>query len=298
MTMPFTLIKGTFHLVGQQNGQPNGFQPDGDSIQFKPANLSLLNRLNQIKRPYHLSSIGSTQLRFEGLDALELHFAGAARHQPRPLADVARDFLTGALGLNPVPYDPPDNITVDPPVPHDAAPGYILSRSLEVNGRPVAFAFAGDAPEDDGDDVFLDANRLRNSLNFALVASGNAYPLFYDTLFVSLRTVLATAATQARTAGSGLWPHDLTSAGLNVQNASDLEQNGVIFPKLFRRLSEFLSQGLGGLDDFLSWLEATIEQVLDLTTTNITHFDDLVTVAANTVSLTLPPEQLVFISAK
>src|SRR4051812_43993448 len=112
--MSFTLIKGTFHLVGQQaNGQPSGFQPDGDSIQFKPADLSLLNHLTRIKRPYHLSSIKSTQLRFEGLDALELHFAGAARHQPRPLADDARDFLTGALGLNPVPYTAPDNITVD-----------------------------------------------------------------------------------------------------------------------------------------------------------------------------------------
>lgn len=297
--MPFTLIKGTFHLVGQQaNGQPNGFQPDGDSIQFKPANPSLLDRLTQIKRPYRLSSIGSTQLRFEGLDALELHFAGAANHQPRPLADNARDFLTGALGLNPVPYVPPANITVDPPVPHDAAPGYILSRSLEVNGRPVAFAFAGAAQEPDGADVFLDANRLQNSLNFALVASGNAYPLFYDTLFVSLRAVLAAAAVQARAAGRGLWPQDLSNTGLNVQTADDLEQNGVIFPKLFRRLSEFLSEGIGGLNEFLSWLEATIEQVLDLTTTNITHFDDLVTVAGNTVSLNHLPEQLVFISAK
>ena len=155
--MPFILIKGTFHLVSARaNGQPNGFQPDGDSIQFKPANLSLLDRLTQIKRPIHLSGIQSTQLRFEGIDALELHFAGAARHQPRPLADDARDFLTGMLGLNPVPYTPPNNITVDPPVPHDAAPGYILSRSLEVNGRPVAFAYSGDAPEADGSMIFLD----------------------------------------------------------------------------------------------------------------------------------------------
>ena len=297
--MPFILIKGTFHLVSAgANGQPNGFQPDGDSIQFKPANLSLLDKLTQIKRPIHLSAIQSTQLRFEGIDALELHFAGAARHQPRPLADDARDFLTGLLGLNPVPYTPPNNITVDPPVPHDAAPGYILSRSLEVNGRPVAFAYGGDAPEADGSMVFLDDNRLRQSLNFALVESGNAYPLFYDTLFVSLRNELAAAAEQARLLGRGLWPNDASQSGLAVQQALDLEQNGVIFPKLFRRLSEFLSEGIGGTNEFLGWLAATLEQVLDLTTTNVTHFDNLVAVDGTIVKLLLPPERLVFISAK
>jgi len=37
--MPFILIQGTFHLVGQtQAGNPTGFEPDGDSVQFKPAN--------------------------------------------------------------------------------------------------------------------------------------------------------------------------------------------------------------------------------------------------------------------
>jgi hypothetical protein len=37
--MPFILIHGTFHLVGRtQAGNPSGFEPDGDSIQFKPTN--------------------------------------------------------------------------------------------------------------------------------------------------------------------------------------------------------------------------------------------------------------------
>jgi hypothetical protein len=81
-------------------------------------------------------------------------------HQPRPLADQARDFLTGELGLNPVAYRPPRNLQVQPPAARDAAPGYILSRSLEVNGRPVAFAFAGAPPSPDGTEEFLRTRQL------------------------------------------------------------------------------------------------------------------------------------------
>jgi hypothetical protein len=106
--MPFILIHGTFHLVGRtQAGNPTGFEPDGDSIQFQPANPALLDQLDQPARPYRLSSIGSAQLRLEAIDALELHFDST--HHPRPLADQARDFFTGKLGLNPVPYRPPSS---------------------------------------------------------------------------------------------------------------------------------------------------------------------------------------------
>jgi hypothetical protein len=120
--MPFILIHGTFHLVGRtQAGNPTGFEPDGDSIQFQPANPALLDQLDQPARPYRLSSTGSTQLRLEAIDALELHFDST--HQPRPLADQARDFLTGKLGLNPVPYRPPKLLQVKPPSPQGRHPG-------------------------------------------------------------------------------------------------------------------------------------------------------------------------------
>ena len=54
--------------------QPDRVRTDGDSIQFEPANPWLLDQLTQIARPYRLSLIGSTQLRLEAIDALELHF--------------------------------------------------------------------------------------------------------------------------------------------------------------------------------------------------------------------------------
>jgi hypothetical protein len=93
-----------------QAGNPSGFEPDGDSIQFKPTNPQLLDRLDQPGRPYRLTLIDSTQLRLEGIDALELHFDST--HQPRPLADEARDFLTGKLRLNRFPIGRPATFQV------------------------------------------------------------------------------------------------------------------------------------------------------------------------------------------
>ena len=86
--MPFIVIRGTFRLEGiNKKGQPTGFQPDGDSIQFKPDKVSLLDRLKRRERPYNLSGIKSVNLRFEGIDAAELHYQAA--RQPAPFAEDA-----------------------------------------------------------------------------------------------------------------------------------------------------------------------------------------------------------------
>jgi hypothetical protein len=83
-----------------------------------------------------------------------------------------------------------------------------------------------------------------------------------------------------------------------VRSQTDLEQSGVIFPKLFRRLTEYLRPQGRDLSGFLPWLEITREQVLELPTRNFTHFEDLLDVYANTIKLRPRPEELVFVSAK
>jgi len=299
--MPFVVIKGAFRVVSRtKSGNETGFEPDGDSIQFRPDKPKLLDRLERLSSAYRLSAVGSTQLRFEGIDALELHFAAGKAgltHQPRPLADRARDHLVTKAGLDPVHYTPPDNIRVKPPAIHDGARGYILSRSLEVHGRPVSFVFAGDPPEKDGTEVQLHAPRLETSLNYEMLESGNAYPLFYDTLFADLRTALASAATAASQAGRGLWPKDETLKGLAPKSVADLQASGVVFPKLFRRLAEFFGTGAKSLTKFHAWLTEKKERVLDLDTTNNTHLDTYVAVHDGTVKLTKDPGRLVFVSA-
>jgi hypothetical protein len=110
-------------------------------MQFKPDEPKLLDGLQRNGSAYRLTSIGSTQLRFEGIDALELHFEGS--HQPRPLADTARDFLTGRLALNPVPYRPPDGLRVLPPVQRDATRGSSCrgrSRHTDAPSRSCSMA--------------------------------------------------------------------------------------------------------------------------------------------------------------
>ncbi|MGH3022300.1 MAG: thermonuclease family protein [Gaiellaceae bacterium] len=294
--MPFTVISGTFHLVGRtRTGRLTGFEPDGDSIQFRPHKPKLLDGLERTGSPWRRSSIGSTQLRFEGIDALELHFDGL--HQPRPLADQARDFLTGKLALNPVPYEPPSLIQVLPPVARDATPGYILSRALEPHGRPVAFAFTGDAPDVDGASFFLTSTALKRSLNYKILAAGHAYPLFYDTLFRDLRESYTRAVASARQKRLGLWAQDRTRTGLYVSTRDKLARDAVVFPKLFRRLAEYLKVSTSMIG-FLPWLEATKEQVLDLTTSGFTHLDDLLDRSGRTISMKVDPEKIVVVSAK
>ena len=263
--MPFTCIQGTFHLVGHdKNGKPTGFEPDGDSIHFKPKKIALLDGLMRLGVEYKPSAIGSVNLRMEGIDALEIHytpsFKGAKRtHQPRPLADYERDALTGLLGMNPVPYKQPLGTTVAPPVPVDGVPGYILSRSLDVHGRPVSFLYKGAAPFTDGKQVMVNPAILKKSLNFAMIRDGNAYPLFYDTLFMQLRVELAKAAKAARTAKKGMWKQNVTKAGFKANGLPDLETARVIFPKLFRRLADYFESGRAGLAGFIAW-QAAISQ--------------------------------------
>lgn len=301
--MGFYVIRGSFRLVSKTTaGHPTGFEPDGDSLQFKPAKPSLLDKLTRLMSPYRLSPIGSTQLRFEGIDALELHFTagqGGSTHQPRPAADQARDRLVNLANLDPVAYTPPRNIRVKPPAVHDGQPGYILSRSLEVHGRPVAFVYPGhDAPDTDGKVVRLTAEMLRASLNHAMVTSGQAYPLFYDTLFHDLRDELATAATAARQGGLGVWATDRSLTGLQAGSIPQLETGGFLFPKLFRRLAEFFGTGHHAVAQFPAWVAGKQERVWDLDLQNNTHFDTYLKVTNGTVSMTKDPGRLVFVSAK
>lgn len=306
--MPFICIPGSFHLVGRTaGGKPSGLEPDGDSIHFRPDDPALLERLERQPggQRFRLSAIGSLNLRMEGIDALEIHYTpsikGAHRsHQPREFADAARDALTGFLGMNPVPYAQPANVRVKPPVPVDGVRGAILSRALDVHGRPVSFVFAGKAPGRGGAELRLARTQLRRSLNHRMVAAGAAYPLFYDTLFKELRDELAAAAIKARGRKAGVWPADLGKTGLKASVQPDLEARAVIFPKLFRRLTDYFAEGHAGLAGFLAWLKETggeNDQVME-PSGNFTHFDNVVSVKRGKLALRYQAEEMVFISRK
>ena len=265
--MPYRLIEGEVRLF-YRSTRLVGSRPDGDSAWFRPDNPNLLRNIGQ--RDGELNQGGFAQLRFEGIDALELHFPGSA-HQSQNEAIAARDFLLQRLGFDPqdIVYAPknPFPTTIRSSVPVSAR-AHILTRAIDPFGRPVAFVFPGTAPEQSGSNVFLDVPRLNQSLNARLVSQGLAYPAFYSAREVNgervgglpgdLRQRLATLAIDAFNAGNGLWPVDVTHDDPLVSNMAGL-QLLAMWPKLYRRLAKFFADGTANhnsMGGFIDWLHA------------------------------------------
>jgi hypothetical protein len=208
------------------------------------------------------------------------------------LARSARDRLLEFVGIADVTWDSAENTVLSA---DDGTPGYILSRTVEKNGRPVAFMFAGNAPEADGTDVFLDAARLRESYNYAALAEGLAYPTYYKGLFADLRNALTDAVGEARNRALGVFEMDRTTEGFDAASLSSITRDNVILPKLFRRLSEYMVN-FGTAEGFKDKMRQSAEPVLDLRDMNFTHFDTFIVQAAGDteIRLTRAPEELVF----
>lgn len=276
--MPFFIIKGTFHVLG--------YSPDGDSIRFQADDEANWARLSG--PPVTLNARRHAQLRLEAIDTLETHYRNL--HQPPELATQALDFLLRGLNITGVQWDVlRSRVTAA----DDGTEGYIVSRSVEPNRRPVAFAFAGPPPEDDGSQIFFDADWLRRSLNYQSVEAGLAYPTYYKGLFSDLREALTGASGRARQGNLGVWAEDRTNAGFEVSDIRSITEEHVILPKLFRRLAEYMEAG-GPIAGFREFLEMKADGVTIISSTHFTHLDTLVRVDGDEVRMTEPPENLIF----
>jgi hypothetical protein len=261
--MPFVLIKGTFF--------PGVGIPDGDSVRFAADDISLWDRLDgQIDDP---GTNDTVQLRFEGIDSIE-------KTAIQPLATDSRDSMLSLIGAS--------NLL-------DKPRGYVLSRSADPHGRPIAFAFKGNASEADGASIFLRADRLRQSVNFLQLRNGFAFPLYYNTLFRELRETLNEALDEARAANRGYWKTDATLTGVTIVTRSQLSEIPPVWPKLWRRLEEFLRTHQG-LDDFLEFIRATGERADDLTTFEQSSLDNFMEVTGNAVRMKIDPRMLRVVS--
>lgn len=278
--MPFYVIKGTFHVLG--------YSPDGDSIRFQADDETNWAKLSG--PPVSLNARRHAQLRLEAIDTLETHYSNA--HQPLELATRAMEFLLQGLNITDVQWDA---LRTRITSANDGTQGYIVTRDVERYRRAVAFAFAGAPPEADGAKIFLDVDRLRESLNYRLAAAGLAYPTFYQGLFSDLRSALAQAVIEARYANLEIWPQDRTNTGFEVEGLESISEQHVILPKLFRRLAEYLEVG-GAVEGFKAFLEQRQEAIIIISSTHFTHFDTIVEVDGNRVTMTQPPENLVFMA--
>lgn len=168
MTSPFyRQIKGTFVIIGKE--------PDGDSVRFIADNPKFYRSLHRADR-MKPSRDGSVQLRFEGIDAPELHYGSAAQ----PMGREVRDRLLNMLGFKQVEYAGGESHRVVSATP-ETIPGAILSQSVETNGRPVSFILLEQQASKykDGKWVEVDDNLLDKTINLQLLAQGMAYQKFW-----------------------------------------------------------------------------------------------------------------------
>jgi endonuclease YncB( thermonuclease family) len=273
--MSFTLIPGTF--------KPDTGIPDGDTVRFAPDNSMLLFTLNRQGRPPRFNQDNQTvSLRYEGIDALE-------KQARTPESSDATAQNLALLGIT-------DTVR--------ETRGYILSNQIDPNGRAIAFIFTEelDDGETEGDSFFLKPNRLKKSLNYQLIEEGNAYPLFYDTLFFDLRQEFTDAVQAAKKANKGIWQDDATTQGITWKGSKSLKTIPPIFPKLWRRLDGYTKDldfqaNSATLDNFLSYLDfKKPERVLIISESRFTGFDNLVEIEDNRLRLLYSPEDLVFMS--
>ncbi|MFJ8085809.1 nuclease [Streptomyces sp. NPDC096205] len=283
--MPMLLIKGVYDVKGAQ--------PDGDTVPFTaddPAEWDLVG--GGLGRAVEHSVTGRAKLRLDAIDALETHYGPNRVHQPLHFAHAARDELLNWLGFTDVQHDTGETVTASTP---ESVPGFVLTRGADVHGRCIALAGRGEPPGQSGLEIDVDPAVLRTTLNHHLVSAGLVYPTFYRSLFTSLRVEMAAAVAEARAAGRGLWPSDVTTAGAKITGLSSLTDDAVLLPKLFRRLVDYLQLGmalpcfpafLAGVGDRFSIL-STGERCLGLHRV-------VETSNGQTVRMTHPPEDLLF----
>ncbi len=183
----------------------------------------------------------------------------------------------------------------------DEADGYILANQIGPHGRPICFIFAGDAPEDDGARVFLDIDRMQESVNYRLIEAGAVYPLFYDTLYCDLRNALANAALQAQDSCMGFWSADKSVSGVEWGGADSLPNLDPIFPKLWRRLEKYTQNRdfrdeSNTLDAFIDFLETSQDRLIIVSKGCFTDLDNIVDIDGDSVRLRYRPHDLVFVS--
>jgi hypothetical protein len=248
----YTLIKGNF-WIRYPDKPRQGPQPDGDTITFHADDVTLVRNLPRLSgRGPNINARGNIPVRYEGIDALETHFEGT--HQQIGFADAARDENLRLIGFRNVKFfdDMPNNVES---ANSDSMPGFVIANGIEANGRLLGLVYSGSIAEPDGEHIFVDAPLLDRSVNVKLVMAGLAYVEPYDTMPISLVKHLRDVIGAARANETGLFAVE----NVSVTRAAQIRDLAVLqtlamWPKLFRRLVAYFTEGHVGLGQFDSWM--------------------------------------------
>jgi endonuclease YncB( thermonuclease family) len=284
----FLLIRGSFVIVGKQ--------PDGDSVRFIADNTSLFGQLKNNSR-IRLSKDNSVQLRFEAIDAPELHYLGAAQ----PLGSDSRDALLKLMGFKDPQFRPDGATVISASV--QTVRGAILSNAAEVNGRPISYVLLEKDAKNltDGTRIQLTNATLQKTLNAKQLLNGMAYLTVYSSTPESHRSFLRTLTLQARASKLGVWARDTNNFKL-VNKDSVGERGALILPKLFRRAISYLNAkaknaNLGSIKDWMISTQTTGISEDDLVRTNLqtVRLSSLLKVNGNQVKFGIDTTELVFV---
>lgn len=252
MAPPFyRAIQGKFVITGKQ--------PDGDSVRFIPDLRNPFQGLSRDDRIRPSRTDGSVQLRFEAVDAPELHYGRYAQ----PLGDLARDRLLEWMGFEKVEYVNRNQKQVKSSQPK-SVPGVILTQAAETNGRPISYVLLAEAAKslEDGDWVRVDQDLLTQTLNHQLLAEGLAYYTVYTSTPQEHRDLLRQVAATARDKALGVWELE-TSENFVLNDQDSIGPEGqLILPKLFRRCTEYLKDTTPDLENADRAFRQTLKQWL------------------------------------
>jgi hypothetical protein len=247
MAVPFyKAIPGEFILLGKQ--------PDGDSVRFIADDPTLFDDLHRAFRIKPTRSDGSVQLRFEAIDAPEIHYGAFAQ----ALGAEARDALLQQLGFTDVGFGGAADNVVTASTP-ETIRGVILTKAADANGRPISYILTESDVESvqPGEWNYVDPTLLQRTSNWFLLEKGYVYYTVYTSTPALHRKILKTIASKAREDQLGVWNIDAT-ADFILDNQESIGPNGsLILPKLFRRCSDYLRAINRGFEGELTdWLRA------------------------------------------
>lgn len=290
--MSLLLVNGGFRIVGDPL--------DGDLLRFLPDDCSVAEQAGWTSA---VDSHGGFMLHLEGIETLESRYVPYRSRwvwrQAPDLTAATAVSVARELGFIRAEFDDAGVVTNSDP---ERARGYILVRGLDHRGRLVGYAFRGRRPEHHQDlyEKGVDLEEILNSVNWALLRQGLAYCSFHSRMEADLRDVLADAAVYAQERGRGVWPRDVTVDGLHLGTPEELLVGTVVYPRLFRRLAEYLERE--GIDlheqidprAFPGFLRTHDEEVFLLSEEQTAEFSSLIRIDDRRVSMELSGADILF----
>ena len=230
-----------------------GYEPDGDSVRFKADND---NDFNDLYRHFKIKPCAhdrSVQLRFEGADAVELHYRGHRQVG----GDDARDKLLEILGFTDIEYAG-GGLKVQSCNP-TSIPAIILTQAADPFGRPISYILIGQEERfEDNASVSVDNEILDKTVNMQMLKNGYAYPLLYTSTPRSHRDRIREIAKNAKDKKKGIWQQDSSpSFDLIDFSSVDAPTGSVIYPKVYRRTVDYLTDlNRGFTGDLSEWIHS------------------------------------------